>query len=213
MPFISVVKYLLYIHVHNFHRLNNKTDRTLDVVFSRYGWNLCIITLRQKSRKISLSPRRTGFLFFVILRRLRKTSLGFCLRVIVNEFHPNIVHCLNDPISTQFQLSDFDNLIAKEICTFLVFLNYTSAGYFEFFFCIFEMAWSRAFQKCIFYDFLDIFLQTFLLCITGFWRKPFFGKFANCFQILKVDHKCPAAGIGLSEPPWKYDNALVPLKP
>ena len=34
---------------------------------------------------------------------------------------------------THFQLSDFDNLIAKEFCTFLVFLNYTSAGYFEIF--------------------------------------------------------------------------------
>ena len=33
-------------------------------------------------------------------------------------------------------------------------------------FCIFEMAWSRAFQKCIIFHFLEnFFLQTFLLCI------------------------------------------------
>jgi len=32
----------------------------------------------------------TGSLCLVILRRLRKTSLGFCLRVIVNEFYPNL---------------------------------------------------------------------------------------------------------------------------
>ena len=60
----------------------------------------------------------------------------------------------------------------------LVFFNYTS-GYLKFcnFFCIFEMAWSRAFQKCIIYHFLDnFFLQTFLLY--------------NWFlQILKVEHK------------------------
>jgi len=39
----------------------------------------------------------------------------------------------------------------KEICTFLVFLNNTS-GYLKLFksVCIFEMAWSRAFKKCIF---------------------------------------------------------------
>ena len=47
----------------------------------------------------------------------------------------------------------------------LVFLNYPS-GYLKFCktFCLFEMAWSRDFQKCIIYHFLvNFFLQTFLL--------------------------------------------------
>ena len=44
------------------------------------------------------------------------------------------------------------------------------------------MAWARAFQKCIFYHFLDnFFLQTFNY-ITGFCKKKFnFCKFANLF--------------------------------
>ena len=53
-------------------RLIKITDRPLDVVFSRFG------------------QRRTGFLCLVILCRLRETRLGFCLRIIVNEFHPNL---------------------------------------------------------------------------------------------------------------------------
>ena len=44
------------------------------------------------------------------------------------------------------------------------------------------MAWSRAFQKCIIFHFLDkLFLQTFFH-ITGFCDKKFnFCKFANFF--------------------------------
>ena len=44
-----------------------------------------------------------------------------------------------------------------------VFLNHKS-DYLKFcyIFCIFEMAWSRDFQKCIFYSFLVHFLQKFL---------------------------------------------------
>ena len=44
--------------------------------------------------------------------------------------------------------------------TFLVFLDYTS-GYLKFcwFFCIFEMAYSRAFREVIFNHFLDIFCK------------------------------------------------------
>ena len=44
------------------------------------------IILRQKPRGVLHSRRRTGSLSIVILRRLRKTPMGFCLRVIVNEF-------------------------------------------------------------------------------------------------------------------------------
>ena len=136
---------------------------------------------------------------------MRETPLGFCLRVIVNA-NVSSKYCtlpkwplfpLTNEIFvlTHFQLSDFDNLIAKEFCTFLVFLNYTSAGYLKFckFFCIFEMAWSRAFQKCIFYDFLDIFLQTFLLCITGFWRKPFFWQVCKLFSDSKSRPQVPCS--------------------
>ena len=49
------------------------------------------------------------------------------------------------------------------MCTFLVFVNYTS-GYLKFckYFYIFEMAWSGLFKNVNFI-FLDIFLQTFLL--------------------------------------------------
>jgi len=65
-------------------------DRTLDVIFSTFGWNSFTITPWQKPRGVSRSRRRTGSLWLVILRRLRETSLGFCLRVIVNDFHSNL---------------------------------------------------------------------------------------------------------------------------
>ena len=55
-------------------------------------------------------------------------------------------------------------MFAKEICTFLVFLNYTFCK----FFWIFEMAWSRAFQKCIFYHFLNI-----LFCKHFYFKLDF----------------------------------------
>ena len=55
-------------------------------------------------------------------------------------------------------------------------------------FCIFEMAWSRAFQKCIIYHFLDNFKHFYY--ITRFCNKKFdFCKFAILLQILKVEHK------------------------
>ena len=86
------------------HRLIKITDRTLNVVFSSFGWNSFTITLRQKPREVSRSLRRTGSLCPVILRRLRRTgslcpvilrrlretSQGFCLRVILNDFYPNL---------------------------------------------------------------------------------------------------------------------------
>ena len=47
--------------------------------------------------------------------------------------------------------------MSKEIFTILVLFNYTSC-YLKFCknVCLFEIAWLRAFQKCIFYHFLDI---------------------------------------------------------
>jgi len=64
-------------------RLIKMINRTMDVVFTRSGWNSFIITLRQKPRGVSRSRRRTSSLC------LRETPLGFWLRVNVNEFHPN----------------------------------------------------------------------------------------------------------------------------
>ena len=71
-------------------RLIRITDRTLDIVFSKFGCNSFIITLSQKPREVLRSRRKTDSLCLVILRQLRETPLGFCLRVIVNEFHPNL---------------------------------------------------------------------------------------------------------------------------
>ena len=51
--------------------------------------NITILHLRQKPRGVSHSRRRSGFPCLVILSRLREAALGFCLRIIVNEFHPN----------------------------------------------------------------------------------------------------------------------------
>ena len=45
------------------------------------------------------------------------------------------------------------------------------------------MTWKRAFEKCIFHNFLE----TFLLYVTGLWI--FFCKFANFLKIKKVEHK------------------------
>ena len=63
------------------HRLIIITDRTLDVVFSKFGLNSFTITLRQKPRGVSRSRRRTGSLCQVIL---------VLYGVIMNEFHPNL---------------------------------------------------------------------------------------------------------------------------
>ena len=71
-------------------RLIRITDRTLDIVFSKFGCNSFIITLSQKPREVLRSRRKTDSLCLVILRQLRETPLGFCLRIIVNEFHPNL---------------------------------------------------------------------------------------------------------------------------
>ena len=58
-------------------------------------------------------------------------------------------------------------------------------------FCIFEMAWSRAFQKCIIFHFFgQFFFCKHFYYITGFCDKKFnFCKFAIFLQILKVEHK------------------------
>ena len=62
----------------------------------------------------------------------------------------------------------------------LVFLNYTS-GYLKFCktFCIFEMAWSRAFQKCIIFYFLDnfFFANIFTLKLDFAKKSSIFANF------------------------------------
>ena len=49
--------------------------------------NITILHLREKPGGVSHSRRSLVILRF--LRRLREAALGFCLRAIVNEFHPN----------------------------------------------------------------------------------------------------------------------------
>ena len=51
------------------HRLIKITDRTLDVVFSRFMCIPFIFTLRQKPKGVVRSRRRTGSLRIVILHR------------------------------------------------------------------------------------------------------------------------------------------------
>ena len=83
-------------------RLIRITDRTLDIVFSKFGCNSFIITLSQKPREVLRSRRKTDSLCLVILRQLRETPLGFCLRVIVNEFHPNLEKTISSVLSVLF---------------------------------------------------------------------------------------------------------------
>ena len=76
-----------------------------------------------------------------------------------------------------FKLSAYNP--SKEICTFLVFLNYTS-GYLKFckIICIFELAYSRAFQKMCISSFFGHFIIWKHFCITGVCKKYFnFWKF------------------------------------
>ena len=88
------------------HRLIKIIDRTLDVVFSRFGRNSFTITLRQ-------SRRRTGSLYLVIIHRLRETPLGFYQRVIVNEFHPNLEKTTSS-VSVLYII--LINLVVPSIC-------------------------------------------------------------------------------------------------
>ena len=61
--------------------INNITDRTLDVVFSRFRGFSLTLNLRQRSKGVT----RMLSLCLVIQRCLRGTHLGFCLRIFVNE--------------------------------------------------------------------------------------------------------------------------------
>ena len=62
-------------------QINNKKDRTHDVVFSRFRGFSFTITLRKKPKGVTHMPR--------CITRQREsmcvTPLGFCLRVIVNK--------------------------------------------------------------------------------------------------------------------------------
>ena len=78
---------------------------------------------------------------------------------------------------------------SKEICTSLVFLDQT-LGYKKSckHFFIFEIAWSRAFKKCIFNSFFYIFCTHFTIYHQIWQKKINFCKLAIFLQILKVEH-------------------------
>ena len=66
--------------------------------------------------------------------------------------------------------------------------SFSELGYLKFFkhFCIFEMEWSRAFQKCLLDHFWTIFFsQTFLLYNWILQKKFYFCKFAIFFADFK----------------------------
>ena len=95
---LYVVKFF-YIQIFSrfvYHRLFKITERTLDVVFSRFISISYTITLRQNPKGVTRSRIRTDSLQNqktereLVLRRLRVTPLGFCLRVIVNDKHINL---------------------------------------------------------------------------------------------------------------------------
>ena len=79
-----------------------KISKGLAYIITPYTITSLTITLMQKPREVSLSRRRTDSLCLVILRRLRETPLGFCLRVIVHEFHPNIAKTTSSVLSVIF---------------------------------------------------------------------------------------------------------------
>ena len=80
--------------------------------------------------------------------------------------------------------------LIKKMLTFLAFLNYTS-GYLKFCkdFRIFEMAWSGAFQKCIFYHFWRFFLVQIYVLYNWILRQTKsiykFAKFRFLSRFLK----------------------------
>ena len=85
--------------LHSFsHRLSKITDRTLDVVFSRFSSISFTITLRQKPKgvtriiwvKQALSLSCNSTEREPVLRRLRVNPVGFCFKVIVNEILLNL---------------------------------------------------------------------------------------------------------------------------
>ena len=79
-----------------------------------------------------------------------------------------------------FKLSAYNP--SKEICTFSVFLNYTS-GYLKFckIICILEMAYSWAFQKMCISSFFGHFIICKHFYITGVCKKYF--NFCNFFFV------------------------------
>ena len=81
--------YLIYNSVHYTHRLIKLTDRTQDVVFSMY---VCFVHNNPEAvaqRSYAQSAQNKTYREPVI-RRLRVTPLGFCLRVIMNETDINL---------------------------------------------------------------------------------------------------------------------------
>ena len=63
-------------------QFNNNTDRTLDVVFSRFRGFSFTITLRQRLKGVTRMRGRTGSFCLVIQCSMRVTPFGFSLRVL-----------------------------------------------------------------------------------------------------------------------------------
>ena len=76
-----LIKEFLYFR----HRLITVTDRRLDVVFSSTPKELRVVGV-EKTCSLSCNSTESEP---VVLRRLRITPLGFCLRVNLNKRHIN----------------------------------------------------------------------------------------------------------------------------
>ena len=86
------------------HRLIKKTDRTLDVVSSIFGWTSFIMTLRQKPRGVSRSRRRITSQRETVLRRLCETLLRnfhYCAFSSYNFYMLIVLYC-NIDVKTFF---------------------------------------------------------------------------------------------------------------
>ena len=66
--------------------MDNNTDKTLNVVFSRIRGFSFTITQWQKPKRVT----RMLSLCLVIQHVMQVTPLGYCLRVVVNEKHLNL---------------------------------------------------------------------------------------------------------------------------
>ena len=106
--------------------INNNTERTLDVVFSRFRGFLFTISLRQKSKGVTriLSP------CLVIQRSMRATPLGFCLRVIVDEKPLNLEKTTSSVLSVLLLIYGFIGLTVTQV--FLPVLVFQKYGFPDF---------------------------------------------------------------------------------
>ena len=108
-----------------------------------------------------------------------------CQILIIFSFLENLWHKETDLTSFAKKFLQINCILyVKGNLHIFIFLNYKS-GYLKFskIFCIFEMAWSRAFQKCINYHFLDNFFLHILVFLN---HTSSYLKFWNFFRIFKM---------------------------